>query len=126
MTLLLGFGCAPTSRAAQSPQDLTNSCCGVVQEDVQEFHPYVFQIFAQLIELRSGALPGVYMQIFPPLLSPQFWERPGNVTPLVRLLQVSLFMQQVDCTLLQPRCIGCGLHVYNIGIYVTCGGISIH
>ncbi len=61
-----------------------------MQEDVQEFHPYVFQIFAQLIELRSGALPPVYMQIFPPLLSPQFWERPGNVTPLVRLLQARL------------------------------------
>ncbi len=58
------------------------------QEDVQEFHPYVFQIFAQLIELRTGELPGVYLQIFPPLLSPQFWERPGNVPPLVRLLQV--------------------------------------
>ena len=60
----------------------------MAQEDVTEFHPYVFQIFAQLIELRSGALPAVYMQLFAPLLTPQFWERPGNVTPLVRLLQV--------------------------------------
>ena len=64
--------------------------CDAPQEDVQEFHPYVFQIFAQLIELRSGPLPGIYMQIFPPLLSPHFWERPGNVPPLVRLLQVCL------------------------------------
>jgi CAS/CSE protein, C-terminus len=63
-------------------------CKYVTQEDVTEFHPYVFQIFAQLIELRSGALPAVYMQLFAPLLTPQFWERPGNVTPLVRLLQV--------------------------------------
>ena len=53
----------------------------------QEFHPYVFQIFAQLIELRAPPLPGVYLQIFPPLLSPAFWERPGNVPALVRLLQ---------------------------------------
>jgi len=63
----------------------------VLSEDVQEFHPYVFQIFAQLIELR--ATPGVQpalMQLFPPLLSPMFWERPGNVPPLVRLIKAYL------------------------------------
>ena len=60
------------------------------QQDVQEFHPYVFQIFSQLIELRSGPgpLPAIYLQIFPPLLMPIFWERSGNVPALVRLLQV--------------------------------------
>ena len=55
---------------------------------VQEFHPYVFQVFAQLIELRAKPLTAVYMQIFPPLLSPVFWERSGNVPALVRLIQV--------------------------------------
>ena len=53
----------------------------------QEFHPYVFQIFAQLIELRPAPLPAVYMSIFKPLLAPLFWERPGNVPALTRLLQ---------------------------------------
>jgi exportin-2 (importin alpha re-exporter) len=53
----------------------------------QEFHPYVFQIFAQLIELRSAPLPGTYMAIFRPLLAPLFWERPGNIPALTRLLQ---------------------------------------
>lgn len=62
----------------------------VLQQDVQEFHPYVFQIFAQLIELRGKPLPQVYMQIFPPLLSPVFWERSGNVPALVRLMQAYL------------------------------------
>ncbi len=55
---------------------------------LQEFHPYVFQVFAQLIELRPAPLPQLYLQIFPPLLSPVFWERSGNVPALVRLLQV--------------------------------------
>jgi hypothetical protein len=32
-------------------------------QDVQEFHPYVFQVFAQLIELRPAPLPAVYMQV---------------------------------------------------------------
>mmetsp|Transcript_33790 Transcript_33790/g.100617 ORF Transcript_33790/g.100617 Transcript_33790/m.100617 type:complete len:935 (-) Transcript_33790:308-3112(-) len=62
----------------------------VLQQDVQEFHPYVFQVFAQLIELHSKPLPAVYMQIFPPLLSPVFWERSGNIPALVRLIQAYL------------------------------------
>lgn len=56
----------------------------------QEFHPYVFQIFAQLLELRQPPLPPMYVQMFPPLLSPTFWERPGNIPALVRLLQAYL------------------------------------
>ncbi|KAG1661631.1 hypothetical protein FOA52_002861 [Chlamydomonas sp. UWO 241] len=60
----------------------------VLAQDVQEFHPYVFQVFAQLIELRAKPLPAVYLQIFPPLLSPVFWERSGNIPALVRLMQV--------------------------------------
>ncbi|GIL79702.1 hypothetical protein Vretimale_12351 [Volvox reticuliferus] len=62
----------------------------VLQQDVQEFHPYVFQVFSQLIELRPAPLPQIYLQIFPPLLSPMFWERSGNVPALVRLLQAYL------------------------------------
>ncbi|KAG2451269.1 hypothetical protein HYH02_003876 [Chlamydomonas schloesseri] len=62
----------------------------VLQQDVQEFHPYVFQIFSQLIELRPAPLPQLYLAIFPPLLSPVFWERSGNVPALVRLLQAYL------------------------------------
>jgi hypothetical protein len=27
-----------------------------------------------------------YMAVFPPLLNPMFWERPGNVPALTRLL----------------------------------------
>lgn len=34
----------------------------VLSADVQEFHPYVFQIFAQLIESREPPLPQVRAQ----------------------------------------------------------------
>ena len=47
----------------------------------------MFQIFAQLIELRPAPLPAMYLGLFPPLLSPVFWERHGNVPALVRLLR---------------------------------------
>lgn len=50
----------------------------------------MFQIFAQLIELRPAPLPDMYLQMFPGLLSPTFWERPGNIPALVRLLQAYL------------------------------------
>lgn len=58
---------------------------------LQEFHPYVFQIFAQLIELHPGQLPAFYMSsLFQPLLAPLFWERAGNVPALTRLMQVCI------------------------------------
>ncbi len=67
----------------------------VLQEDVQEFHPYVFQVLAQLVEARVALgpaggglpLPEAYLQLLPPLLAPVFWERPGNVPALARLLR---------------------------------------
>lgn len=63
----------------------------VLSQDVQEFHPYVFQIFAQLIELHRGELPAFYMaSLFQPLLAPVFWERAGNVPALTRLMQAYL------------------------------------
>lgn len=59
---------------------------------MQEFHPYIFQIFAQLLEQRApgGDLPASYAALFPPLLSPMFWERPGNAPALVRLVRAYL------------------------------------
>ena len=62
----------------------------VLQQDVVEFAPYVFQLLSQMIESHPGALPGSYMGIFPALLVPMLWDRSANVTPLVRLLEAYL------------------------------------
>jgi CAS/CSE protein, C-terminus len=59
----------------------------VLSQDVIEFHPYVFQILAQLLELRPGQFSAAYTALFPPLMLPQLWERRGNVPALVRLVQ---------------------------------------
>lgn len=59
----------------------------ILQQDVQEFIPYVFQILSMLLEQHSGSVPETYMTMFPFLLTPLLWERPGNIPPLVRLLQ---------------------------------------
>lgn len=81
----------------------------------QEFHPYVFQIFAQLIEARPQPLPALYLQLFKPLLAPLFWERPGNVPALTRLLRAYLAKASAEILqqgLLEVRLIGSGLCLF--------------
>ncbi|KAF2146096.1 uncharacterized protein K452DRAFT_263646 [Aplosporella prunicola CBS 121167] len=59
----------------------------ILQNDVQEFIPYVFQLFAALLESNpSGTLPAYYQSLIQPLLMPVLWESKGNIPALVRLL----------------------------------------
>ncbi|XP_072948285.1 exportin-2 [Epargyreus clarus] len=64
----------------------------ILQNDIQEFMPYVFQMLSLLLELRGaagearGAAGGAYGALLPCLLAPPLWERAANVRPLVRLL----------------------------------------
>ena len=73
----------------------------ILQNDVAEFHPYTFQLLAQLVEARPAPpldgsspppvqLPPAYMALLAPLLAPAFWERPANVPALARLLRALL------------------------------------
>jgi len=62
----------------------------VLQMDVAEFTPYVFQVLAQLLEYRPDGLSEAYVGLFPPLVQPLLWERKGNVPALTRLLQAYL------------------------------------
>jgi exportin-2 (importin alpha re-exporter) len=64
----------------------------VLQMDVSEFTPYVFQILAQLLEYRAAntGLGDAYTMLFQPLLTPVLWESKGNVPALTRLLQAYL------------------------------------
>lgn len=59
----------------------------ILTNDVQEFQPYVFQLFAALLEANpSGALSSYYQSILPPILSLDMYSSRGNVPALVRLL----------------------------------------
>ncbi|XP_045505161.1 exportin-2 [Colias croceus] len=64
----------------------------VLQNDVQEFMPYVFQMLSLLLELRGannaagGGEGSAYAALLPCLVAPPLWERAANVRPLVRLL----------------------------------------
>jgi exportin-2 (importin alpha re-exporter) len=60
---------------------------GILQGDVQEFIPYIFQLFAALLEANSSAiLPSYYENLIAPVIMPVMWELRGNVPALVRLL----------------------------------------
>eukprot|EP00887_Chlorella_sp_A99_P002133 scaffold21.g2133.t1 len=71
---LVRYGCEADPRAVSTYEEML-------------FPP--FQILAQLLDLRPPGTPApeVYHAIFPPLLTPVFWERSGNVPALVALLQ---------------------------------------
>ncbi|KAJ1293908.1 hypothetical protein BS78_01G105400 [Paspalum vaginatum] len=62
----------------------------ILVEDISEFWPYVFQIFAQLVNLSRPPLSQNYMQLFGVLLSNATWDRPPCVPALVRLLRAFL------------------------------------
>ena len=55
--------------------------------NIAEFIPYVFQLFAALLEANpSGSLSEYYRSLIPPILDPAPWASKGNVPALVRLL----------------------------------------
>lgn len=88
---LIKYTCVNDQQMLNRVQDTLFPAFDVVlQQDVQEFHPYVFQIFAQLIEMRPQPLPDVYRQLFPPMLNHVIWERQGNVPALTRLIKVGI------------------------------------
>lgn len=52
-----------------------------------EFAPYVFQLFAALLEANQrSSLTDYYRSLITPILTPELWALKGNVPALVRLL----------------------------------------
>ncbi|KAK4986391.1 importin-alpha export receptor [Elasticomyces elasticus] len=59
----------------------------ILQGDVQEFLPYVFQLFAALLEANpSAVLSPYYQSLLEPVLQQEPWDSRGNIPALVRLL----------------------------------------
>eukprot|EP00002_Diphylleia_rotans_P031455 TRINITY_DN6535_c0_g1_i4.p1 TRINITY_DN6535_c0_g1~~TRINITY_DN6535_c0_g1_i4.p1 ORF type:complete len:815 (+),score=160.43 TRINITY_DN6535_c0_g1_i4:58-2502(+) len=57
----------------------------VLENDVTDFTPYVFQILSQLLEIRPQGVSPTLLELLPILISPVMWERQGNVPGLTRL-----------------------------------------
>jgi len=64
----------------------------VLQMEIIEFTPYVFQLLAQILEFRpeGAGLGDAYTSLFAPLLTPTLWEKKGNIPALTRLITAYL------------------------------------
>uniref|UniRef100_A0AAU7BNY5 Exportin-2 n=1 Tax=Propylea japonica TaxID=158624 RepID=A0AAU7BNY5_9CUCU len=88
LSLAIKIVCKSNNTAVQSFEDILFPIFqGIFQQDIQEFLPYVFQILSLLMEYSApGSISEAYMSLLPCLLVPVLWERPANISPLVRLL----------------------------------------
>ncbi|KAI0749865.1 armadillo-type protein [Daedaleopsis nitida] len=62
----------------------------ILQNDIDQYVPYVFQILAQMLDLHSGAVPPEYQSLLPFLLTPAQWQQKGSIPGLVKLLKAFL------------------------------------
>jgi len=91
IAIIVGSTCRINPAACeQFEQQLNPSFQMVLVNEIGELTAYVFQIMAQLIELRpSGVSPG-YLSLYKPLLKQSMWENRGNIPGLVRLIEAFL------------------------------------
>ncbi|PVV00239.1 hypothetical protein BB559_000006 [Furculomyces boomerangus] len=61
----------------------------ILENEISEFMPYVFQILSLLLQLHKNSreLPVAYSALLQPLLQPVLWDYQGNIPALVKLLQ---------------------------------------
>jgi exportin-2 (importin alpha re-exporter) len=90
IAVLVGSVCSKDPSATVTFESLLFEPFNIIlQMDIAEFTPYVFQVLAQLLEFRprESGLGQSYTQLFQPLLTPDLWEKKGNVPALARLIQ---------------------------------------
>ena len=114
--LVKAAGTSSAAQVAAMEEHLFPVFTEVLQADVAEYIPYVFQIMAQLLEAhamldKERTLPDAYASLLPPLLMPALWEQKGNVPALVRLLQA--YLQQAPAYLVQHGHVESCLGIYQ-------------
>ncbi|EIW74080.1 importin alpha re-exporter [Coniophora puteana RWD-64-598 SS2] len=62
----------------------------ILQQDIDQYIPYVFQILSQMLEGHATGVPTEYRSLLPFLLTPACWQAKGNIPGLVRLLRAFL------------------------------------
>ncbi|KAF9999701.1 importin-alpha export receptor [Entomortierella chlamydospora] len=89
---LIRFICTSTPEAAEQFESLLFQPFQVIlQQDIAEFTPYVFQLLSQLLSFHTRAeLSPAYQAMLPPLVQPTLWQQQGNIPALVKLLQAYL------------------------------------
>jgi exportin-2 (importin alpha re-exporter) len=62
----------------------------ILQQDIDQYIPYVFQILAQMLEAHTTGVPSEYRSLLPFLLTPTCWQQKGSIPGLVKLLKAFL------------------------------------
>ncbi|KAH9931314.1 armadillo-type protein [Fomitopsis serialis] len=62
----------------------------ILQQDIDQYIPYVFQVLAQMLEFHTGDVPAEYRSLLPFLLTPAAWQQKGSIPGLVKLLKAFL------------------------------------
>ncbi|OJA14948.1 hypothetical protein AZE42_03705 [Rhizopogon vesiculosus] len=62
----------------------------ILQQDIDQYIPYVFQILAQMLEAHTTGVPTEYRSLLPFLLTPTCWQQKGSIPGLVKLLKAFL------------------------------------
>ncbi|KAF9905820.1 importin-alpha export receptor, partial [Lobosporangium transversale] len=89
---LIRFICNANPEASEQFENLLFQPFQVIlQQDIAEFTPYVFQLLSQLLSYSTRAeLSPSYQAMLPPLVQPMLWQQQGNIPALVKLLQAYL------------------------------------
>ena len=73
----------------------------ILQQDITEFTPYVFQLMGQLLSFNTRAdLPLSYQQMLPPLVQPVLWSQQGKPHSLPSCLLSTVALPDVNPLLL--------------------------
>ncbi|KIK96918.1 hypothetical protein PAXRUDRAFT_825478 [Paxillus rubicundulus Ve08.2h10] len=62
----------------------------VLQQDIDQYIPYIFQILAQMLALHTTGVPAEYRSLLPFLMTPACWQQKGSIPGLVKLLKAFL------------------------------------
>jgi exportin-2 (importin alpha re-exporter) len=62
----------------------------IIQQDIDQYIPYVYQVLAQMLSLHATDVPAAYRTLVPFLLTPAVWQQKGSIPGLVKLLKAFL------------------------------------
>ncbi|KAJ7281661.1 CAS/CSE protein [Mycena rebaudengoi] len=62
----------------------------IIQQDIEQYIPYVFQMLAQMLSLHGMDVPAQYRPLLPLLFTPASWQQKGSIPGLVKLLKAFL------------------------------------
>ncbi|CAE7209613.1 unnamed protein product [Rhizoctonia solani] len=88
VSALMRFVCASNPQLVEQFEgQLFGPFTIIIQQDVDQFIPYVFQILAQMLEIHAHSVPPAYSSLVGILFTPAVWQQRGNVPALVRLVK---------------------------------------